>query len=117
MPISTITRRAALTGTAAGAAAIVAGAGTALADDDRADAELLELERQLEALLPGLSKAMAANSEAHERFRDMMFPQSPRLVNCANDWILGLKPPGTGWTRLKRSTGRRAGQSKRRPRA
>jgi hypothetical protein len=37
MPISTITRRAAMTGTAAGAAAIATGATPALADDDRAE--------------------------------------------------------------------------------
>jgi hypothetical protein len=43
MPISTITRRAALTGTAAGAAAIVAGAAPVLANDDHDRAEWLAL--------------------------------------------------------------------------
>lgn len=59
MPISTITRRAALTGTAAGAAAVVAGTAPALADDDHDRAEWLALWRDL------IAKARRANDAFH----------------------------------------------------
>jgi hypothetical protein len=94
MPISTITRRAALTGTAAGAVAIVAGTGAALADHP--DAALLELERQLEALMEPLAKAVQLCSETHDRFLAIC-PRQPRALRYSEkDQRAGLLPPGSG---------------------
>ena len=98
--MSKITRRAVMTGSVAGAAAIVADAVSSKGEltpalaNQHADAELLELERRLEALLPPMAQAMDAHSEAHNRATEMM-PQeaAAELKYCGNDARLGLDPP------------------------
>ena len=72
----------------------------ALASD--ADAELLDLERQLESLLPPLATAHDAHSESHLRAMDMLPLRPVELQYSAADWQLGLTPPGHGfWNRYE----------------